>query len=78
MLFGRPKLPVTQADKEWIENSFFWIEKEFGKSFLKKVSLPYTFSCIGEGQTQSATLDVAKPSNSPIMNDKNFENKDTQ
>ncbi|MEO1448754.1 MAG: hypothetical protein AAFV07_04455 [Bacteroidota bacterium] len=38
-LFGKLKPPVTQADKEWLEEAFLWIEKEFGAEFLKTVEI---------------------------------------
>lgn len=37
MIFGKPKPTVTQDDKDWIEEAFLWLEKQYGQDYLKNV-----------------------------------------
>jgi hypothetical protein len=39
MLFGKPKSTVTPEDKEWIEDAFLWLEKEYTRDYLKSVRI---------------------------------------
>lgn len=37
MLFGSPKSSVTSDDKNWIEEAFLFLEKEYGREYLKSM-----------------------------------------
>jgi hypothetical protein len=39
MFWNTPKLPVTQNDQEWTEDSLLWLKEQFGEEFLKTVSI---------------------------------------
>ena len=42
MFFGAPKLPLKEDQKEWIEESFQWLLKEFGEDYflMRQTVLP--------------------------------------
>ena len=45
MFWSKPKLPVTQKDKEWIESTLLWLLDEFGSEFFLKQTVILPESC---------------------------------
>ncbi len=39
MLFSKPKPTVSPEDKDWIEDTFLWFEKQYGSNYLKSIQI---------------------------------------
>jgi hypothetical protein len=33
--YNKPKLPITEDDKNWIEFNLLWLSNEFGQNYFK-------------------------------------------
>lgn len=39
MFFNKPKPTVTPEDQEWVEDAFIWFESQYGREYLKNLTI---------------------------------------